>query len=85
MENIHDVLQHLVRGAHFRSEEDRRKASEIVTDAFAEPESADNPEANPEDDNPEETNSAIPSAPVLSPDGTQEWTGSEWVPVQPKE
>lgn len=47
MENIHDVLQHLVHGAHFRSEEDRRKASEIVTDAFSEPEPEPEPEAEP--------------------------------------
>ena len=78
MENIHDVLQHLVHGAHFRSEEDRAKASGIVTEAFAEPE--------PESENkPDVPHPEIPPAPVLSPDGTQEWTGSEWIPVQPKE
>lgn len=77
MENLHDVLQHLVHGAHFRSEEDRAKASGIVTEAFAEPEW---------EDKPEEINSPqIPPAPVLSPDGTQKWTGSEWVSVQSKE
>lgn len=56
MENLHDVLQHLVRAAHFRSEEDRAKASGIVTEAFSEPE----PEDNPDVPHPE-----IPPAPVL--------------------
>lgn len=53
MENLHDVLQHLVHGAHFRSEEDRRKASEIVTEAFAEPEPEDNSDVPDEKSNPE--------------------------------
>lgn len=72
MENVLDVLRHLVNVSHFRSEEDRDKAHAILNQT----EEADN-EPTPIYD---ET-VAAQQPEILSPDGSQRWNGSSWEPV----
>ncbi len=71
MRELIALLRHIVNVVHFPSEEARIAAHGVLDDLENPPEETETPEGV---DNPD-------PAPILSPDGTQQWTGTEWVPV----